>query len=73
MTIKTLKDALENGYIITEWKYQGGYVSRKVDGLQQPVLIAGARRKGQMYVLLPAYNTTRFCYRAYLGKDGAKH
>lgn len=66
--MKTLADAIKAGYSIADSKYQRGYVSRKVDQFEQPLQVAGGSRKGQLYVLLPAYNTTNYCRRVYLVK-----
>lgn len=65
---KTYEEALKDGYTQNDLKYQRGYVSRKVDIRKQPVLIAGGSRKGQLYILLPNFDSTQYCFRAYLKK-----
>ena len=62
----TYSQALQGGYRLADQQYQRGYVSRKVITDNQPVLTAGGARKGDKYVLLPAWNTSRFCVRQYL-------
>lgn len=65
--ILTLADAFKAGYIINEFRWQPGYVTRKKRTPEQiPIEHAGGHRKGQMYVSLPCSTSTRFCYRAYL-------
>ena len=64
----TYGEAKANGWKEADTKYERGYVSRKVDVDQQPVLVAGGSRKGQLYVKLPCWSTTLFCVRQYLTK-----
>ena len=61
-----LKQALEQGYKMADMKYQRGYVSRKVNREEQEVHVAGGNRKGQLYVLVPCFTSTQYCYRLYL-------
>lgn len=61
-----LKEALEQGYKMEDMKYQRGYVSRKTNREEQKVHIAGGNRKGQLYVLVPCFESTQYCYRLYL-------
>lgn len=68
-----LKEAYENGYRLADCQYQNGYVSRKCDiDMIEPEKIrvyeAGGKRKGQLYVLRPCFNTSRYCFRQYLTK-----
>ena len=65
----TLNEALNAGYKLGDVRLQLGYVSRRCDPGNQPVLKAGSYRRGELYVLLPNYNSTRYCYRQYLVKD----
>lgn len=65
---KTLKDAYDDGYRITETKHVRGYLSRKVCEMDQPVKVAGGIRKGQLYVELPCYTSATYHYRCYLTK-----
>lgn len=62
----TLEDAVMSGYYPGADYWQMGYVSRKVDEDDQPVLVAAGKRHGQLFVLLPAWRTTNFCVRQYL-------
>lgn len=64
----TYGEALENGYHETDQKWQRGYVSRRVDVLDQLVKVAGGNRKGELYVLIPSRSSTNYCYRIYLSK-----
>lgn len=61
-----LKEALEQGYKMADMKYQRGYVSRKTNREEQKVQVAGGSRKGQLYVLVPCFESTQYCYRLYL-------
>ena len=68
-----LKEAYANGYRLADCQYQNGYVSRKRDiDMIEPdkirVYEAGGKRKGQLYVLRPCFNTSRYCFRQYLTK-----
>lgn len=65
---KTLKDAYNDGYTITETKHVRGYLSRKIDDNDQPVKIAGGIRRGQLYVELPSFASSTYHYRCYLTK-----
>lgn len=65
----TYREALQSGYKAADYEYQMGYVSRKTEVMEQEVLTAGGRRKGQKYILLPNPHSTRFCYRLYLVKE----
>lgn len=67
-TPATYKDALAQGYRPGPRKYQRGYVSRRTDVDAAPVHIAGGNRRGQLYVLLPSYDATAYCFRQYLIK-----
>ena len=68
-TLADLKDLLKD-YDVIEVKAQTGYISRKTRALTErdntPVFVAGGNRKGQLYYLLPRYDTTRSCWRCYL-------
>lgn len=65
---KTLNDAYNEGYRITETKHVRGYLSRAINEYEQPVKIAGGLRRGQMYVDLPCYISSTYHYRCYLTK-----
>ncbi len=65
----TYKEALENGYKDAGFTYQRGYISRrKFDLATAECHEAGGRRKGQLYVLCPCYNSSKYCLRMYLAK-----
>lgn len=67
--MKTLNDYLENGWHLDGgMTYQRGYVSRKVDIGEQPVLEAKGNRNGQFYILVPCHTSSRYCFRHYLTK-----
>ena len=62
----TYGDAINAGYVNADTAYQRGYVSRRIDTLTAPVMVAGGSRKGQMYVLLPCQASTQYCIRQYI-------
>lgn len=62
----TFQQALDMGYTIGDVRFQKGYVSRKCNVGNQPVLIAKGNRKGEKYVLIPNFKSTRYCFRYYL-------
>lgn len=65
----TYADAIKAGYKTGDIKYQRGYISRRADPMAQPVRVAVGNRKGQLYVLLPCFTSTQFCFRQYLYRD----
>lgn len=70
-TLADLKDLLKDYDMkVIEVKAQKGYISRKTMALTErdntPVFVAGGNRKGQLFYLLPRYDTTRYCWRCYL-------
>ena len=67
--MKTLNDYLDAGYHLDGgMTYQRGYVSRKVDLGEQIVYEAKGKRKGELYILVPCYTSSRYCFRHYLTK-----
>ena len=66
----TFKEALNSGYRLADRQYFRGYVSRKVNIGDQPVLIAGGSRKGEPYVEMPNWRSTTYSIRQYLVKEG---
>lgn len=60
----TYKEALKKGYKKTDLVYALGYVSRKANVENLEVKTS---KKGRKYVLLPNWNSTRFCFKQYLG------
>lgn len=65
----TYQQAIKAGYKPADTKLQRGYVSRKINVNNQPVIEAGGRRKGELYVELPSWQSTVYCIRQYLTKD----
>lgn len=65
----TFAEALESGYKPADMQYTKGYVSRRSDLAKQPVHVAGGSRKGELYILIPSFKSTRYCLRWYLRKD----
>ncbi len=58
---------IRSKYTFAETKYQVGYVSRKnYNPDNAHVYTAGGSRAGQLYILAPCYDSTRFCFRQYL-------
>ena len=62
----TYAEALQVGYVDGDLSYTRGYVSRRSDLNQQRVYIAGGRRQGDLFVLLPCWTSTKYCFRQYL-------
>lgn len=62
----TYAEAKAMGYKDGDLVLTKGYVSRKsiIDNL--PVEEAGSSRRGQLYVKLPNWRSTRYCFRQYL-------
>lgn len=55
---------------IIDTTLERGYVSRKKD-IEIPyedhvLCLAGGRRKGQYFIYLPCFYSSRYCHRAYL-------
>lgn len=63
-------DYLESDYTFGDIKWQRGYVTRKfADVGDAPVYaVTSGKRKGQVFVLYPSNNSTRYCLRVYLKK-----
>ena len=61
-------DYLKNGYEFGDIKWQRGYVSRKLTTYAcTPVYaVTKGKRKGQLFILIPSYISTRYCKRIYL-------
>lgn len=64
----TYADAIKAGYRDGDTKYQRGYISRLSNPTAQLVRFAGGNRKGELYVLLPCFDSSRYCIRQYLHK-----
>lgn len=67
-TPRTLREALDMGYRISDMMYQRGYISRKVNMDEQPVKVAGGIRRGQLYVDAPCETSTQYSFRYYLAR-----
>lgn len=63
---RTYGEAIASGYITADRKYSRGYISRKTDINNQPIKIAAGKRKGDIYINIPSYDSTRYHYRLYL-------
>ena len=65
----TVADYLAAGWVEGEATRQRGYVSRKsFSSADQVVRVAGGSRKGQLYYIAPAWDSTTYSYRQYLYK-----
>ena len=64
----TARELIMQGYIVSEFRLQRGYVSRKTTLDTAHVHTAQGRRKGQLYVLWPHESSTQYCYRIYFTK-----
>lgn len=65
--IQTYYDAISAGYKDYDVRWQRGYVKRRHWNLHDaPIHVAGGKRKGQLYVLMPSWKSSRYCYRLYL-------
>ena len=58
------------GYVYGDIVWQRGYVSRKLTTYAcTPVYaVTRGKRKGQLFILVPSYISTRYCRRIYLAK-----
>lgn len=61
-------EALAAGYVPADTAWTRGYISRKADAMNLPVLAAGGRRVGDLYVCMSSYKSTKYCVRQYLRK-----
>lgn len=64
----TYREAIKAGYKKADIKYTVGYVSRKANLENQEVFTASGSRKGELYILVPCFHSSRFCFRQYLTK-----
>ena len=67
MTLGEFVHAYKNGKIVVyDIKSERGYVSRRLkDSYNLTTGVAGGRRAGEKYVLLPRWDSTSYCYRVY--------
>lgn len=67
----TYREALAAGYRDSDARMYRGYVSRKIDPMEQEVQVAGGNRKGELYVELPNRRSSYYGkLRQYLYKPG---
>ena len=66
--VGTYEDFREQGYVYGDIVWQRGYVSRKLTTYAcTPVYaVTKGKRKGQLFILIPSYISTRYCRRIYL-------
>ena len=65
----TYREALAAGYRNSDTRMYRGYVSRKIDPMEQEVQVAGGNRNGELYVELPnPWSTYYGVLRQYLYK-----
>lgn len=67
MTLGEFNEAWNNGKIVLyDMKSERGYVSRRLKNSDTLTTgVARGRRAGEKYVLLPRWDSTRYCYRVY--------
>lgn len=67
MTYGEFCEACSTGKIVGyDMKSERGYVSRRLkDSDPLTAGVAGGRRAGEKYVLLPRFDSTSYCYRMY--------
>lgn len=67
MTYGEFCKACEDGRIfVYDTRSERGYVSRRLkDSDTLTTGVAGGRRDGEKYVLLPRFDSTSYCYRVY--------
>lgn len=67
MTLGEFNEAWNTGKIVLyDMKSERGYVSRRLkDSDLLTTGVARGRRAGEKYVLLPRWDSTSYCYRAY--------
>lgn len=56
----TYREALAAGYRDSDVRMHRGYISRKINPMEQEVQTAGGNRKGELYVELPNPWSTYF-------------
>jgi hypothetical protein len=63
---KNWKQARKLGYQPRDQKYERGYVSRKQDDDDAGIWVAGGKRRGELYYLCSAWQSTQYCVRQYI-------
>ena len=68
--VGTFEDFRNQGYVYGDIAWQRGYVSRKLTtNATRPVYaVTRGKRKGQLFIVIPSYISTRYCKRIYLAK-----
>lgn len=66
--VGNFEDFREEGYVYGDIMWQRGYVSRKLKtSACTPVYaVTRGKRKGQFFILIPSFISTRYCNRIYL-------
>ena len=59
------RNMLHLGFEVNDAEWTQGYVSRKADPLEALAFVAGGSRKGQIFVEMPCYFSTKYCFRQY--------
>lgn len=64
----TYGEAIEMGYSLGDTAWTRGYVSRRSEQVcdDTPIHVAGGSRQGELYVLMPSWESTTYCRRQYL-------
>lgn len=62
----TFREALSAGWTLAGSSWSRGYISRKVDPMEQPLHRGGGTKAGLWYVALPSANSSRYYVRQYL-------
>lgn len=63
---QTYGEALAQGWTETDSAWCRGYVSRKTNPDNATIQVGGGSRKGEYYVVLPSWRSSRYCVRQYL-------
>ena len=66
--VGTFEDFQNQGYVFSDIVWQRGYVSRKITtNATRPVYsVTRGKRKGQLFIVMPSYLSTRYCRRIYI-------
>lgn len=59
-------DLMSLGYYVYDTRWTQGYISRHIDTRLTRVKVANGRRKGQLYVEVPSWESTQYHIREYL-------
>ena len=66
--VGNFEDFRNQGYVYGDVVWQRGYVSRKLTthACTPVYAVTRGKRKGQLFILIPSYISTRYCKRIYL-------